>query len=111
VTTDAQISDRLQKESPDFRSMGVMTPHATFFFDGRMDTRTFRRLIVALITESVTVFHKDQLVGFAVVIVARFAIHFLNRGMNDLLSGNFLRPFSVTIATFSCRGWRRRQQR
>jgi len=44
-----------------------------------MDTRAFRGFIVALVTEGAAIFHQDQVIGIAVIIVTRFAIRFLDR--------------------------------
>jgi hypothetical protein len=90
VATDTQISDRLKEKSPVFRSMRVVAPQAPLLFHCRMDTRTFRWFIVALITEGAALFHQCQFVVIPMIIVTRFAIRLLERRMNYLLPGGFL---------------------
>jgi hypothetical protein len=67
VAADTQISGRLMEKSSVFRSMRVVTPQAPLLFHCRMDTRTFRWFIVALITEGAALFHQCQLVVIPVV--------------------------------------------
>jgi predicted tellurium resistance membrane protein TerC len=90
--------------------MGIVATQAPFLFHCRMDTRAFRGFIVALITKGAALFHQNQLIGITVLIVTRFAIRFLDRGMNYLLSGILLRPLSMAFTAFGSRGRRCRQQ-
>ena len=90
--------------------MGVVATQAPIFLHCRVYNRAFRGFIVALETEGAAVFHQNQLIGFAVVIVAGFAIRFLDRGMNDLLSGDLLGPLGMTFTAFGCHGMRCRKQ-
>jgi len=90
VAADTQISGRLKEKSSVFRSMRVVTPQAPLLFHCRMDTRTFRWFIMALITEGAALFYQCQLVVIPMVIVTRFAIRLLERRMNYLLPGGFL---------------------
>jgi hypothetical protein len=79
VAVDTQVWCRLQKESLVFRSMRVVATHTPFLFHSGMDVCPCGGFIVALITECIALFQQDQLVGITVVIVARFAIHLLER--------------------------------
>lgn len=72
--------------------MRVVATQTPFLFDGRVDARAFGRFIVALVTESAALFHQDQLIGFTVVIMARFTVRLFEGRVNCFLSCDFLRP-------------------
>ncbi len=79
MATDTQVSGRFQEKGSVLRSVRIMATKTSFLFHCRMDTRAFRGFIVALVTEGATIFHQDQVIGIAVIIVTRFAIRFLDR--------------------------------
>jgi hypothetical protein len=81
-----------------------MAGQAPVVLDDGVDPHPLSRLVVALVAKGVALFHEDQFVGVAMIVVARLAVRLLERRMNGLHPGYLLGPFSVTGSAVGCLG-------
>jgi hypothetical protein len=76
-----------------------MAGQAAVILDNGVDPHSFGWLIVTLETEGVALLYQHQLVGIAVIIMARLAIRLIERWMDRLHPGDLLGPFSMAGST------------